>query len=198
MTIAQNSQLFCEYIGAQSHFILAFAIDYTTSASLADGQFNVFWDSTSLSPFAFSSIRQSNGNVKVALILGGDTVTDSQTCFSPSSIDSWVNNVVSSLTSIIQDYNLDSIDNDYEHFQFDVDAFAECIGQSLTTLENNRVISIASIAPFDDAQVQSHHQALWARFSNVIDHVNFQFYANVMRVQSFLSNKILLVQYQTK
>ncbi|CAL9144872.1 unnamed protein product [Musa hybrid cultivar] len=90
MTIAQNSQLFCEYIGAQFHFILAFAIDYTTSASLTDGQFNVFWDGTNLSPFATSSIRRSNGNVKVALILGGDTVSDSQTYFSPSSIDSWV------------------------------------------------------------------------------------------------------------
>ncbi|CAL9153393.1 unnamed protein product, partial [Musa hybrid cultivar] len=149
MTIAQNSQLFCEYIGAQFHFILAFAINYTTSASLADGQFNVCWDSTNLSPFATSSIRRSNGIVKVALILGGDTVSDSQTYFSPSSIDSWVNNVVSSLTSIIRDYNLDSIDIDYEHFQFHVDAFAECIGQLLTTLKkNNRVISIASIAPF--------------------------------------------------
>ncbi|THU68442.1 hypothetical protein C4D60_Mb08t03930 [Musa balbisiana] len=137
-TIAQNSQLFREYIGAQFHLILAFAINYTTSASLTDGQFNVFWDSTNLSPSVVSSIRQSNGNV----------VSDSPTYFSPSSIDSWVNNVVSSLTSVIRDYNIDSIDIDYEHFQFDVDTFAECIGQLLTTLKNNRVISIASNSSF--------------------------------------------------
>ncbi|CAD5163225.1 unnamed protein product, partial [Musa acuminata subsp. malaccensis] len=78
-----------------------------------------------------------------------------------------------SLTSIIRDYNLDSIDIDYEHFQFDVDTFAECIGQLLTTLKkNNRVISIASIAPFDDAQVQS----ITKHFGRgcPYNHVNFQ------------------------
>ncbi|RWV95802.1 hypothetical protein GW17_00041538 [Ensete ventricosum] len=78
-----------------------------------------------------------------------------------------VNNVVSSLTSIIQDYNLDGIDIDYEHFQADAYTFAECIGQLLMILENNGLISFASIAPFDDAQVQSHYQAVWSRYSNV-------------------------------
>ncbi|RRT56514.1 hypothetical protein B296_00033830, partial [Ensete ventricosum] len=116
--------------GAQFHFILAFAIDYTTCASPTDGQFNVFLDNTNLSPSAISSIKQSNG-------------------------------------SIIQDYNLDGIDIDYEHFQADAYTFAECIGQLLMILKNNGLISFASIAPFDDAQVQSHYQAVWSRYSNV-------------------------------
>ncbi|KAJ8466968.1 hypothetical protein OPV22_029520 [Ensete ventricosum] len=32
-------------------------------------------------------------------------------------------------------------------------------------LENNGLISFASIAPFDDAQVQSHYQAVWSSFT---------------------------------
>lgn len=65
---AANSKLFREYIGAETgtirlsevpvnpevefHFILAFAIDYTTSnnPSPTDGKFNVCWETNHLSP----------------------------------------------------------------------------------------------------------------------------------------------------
>ncbi|KAJ0982434.1 hypothetical protein J5N97_010689 [Dioscorea zingiberensis] len=191
---AQNSNLFREYIGAlyngvkfsdvpinsgiDFHFILAFAIDYTdtTSPTPTNGQFNIFWDST-LSPAQVSSIKQNNANVKVALSIGGDTVHGLPVNFSPSSIDSWVDNAVKSLTSIIQEYNLDGIDIDYEHFNTDTATFAASIGKLITTLKNNGVISFASIAPYDNEEVQSHYQALWKDYASVIDYVNFQFYA---------------------
>ncbi|XP_047329625.1 chitinase 2-like [Impatiens glandulifera] len=191
----QNSgDLFREYIGAEFngvtfsdvpinpnvefHFILAFAIDYTTSSpSPTNGKFNVFWDSDNLNPSSVSSIKNRHQNVKVALSLGGDSVGDGSAYFNPSSIDSWVSNAVSSLTAIIQQYNLDGIDIDYEHFQADPDTFSECIGRLITTLKQNRVISFASIAPYDDDQVQTHYLALWKRYGHVIDYVNFQFYA---------------------
>lgn len=88
-----------------------------------------------------------------------------------------MNNAVSSLTKIIQEYNVDGIDIDYEHFSADPNTFAECIGKLVSTLKNNGVISFASIAPYDDDQVQSHYRALWSKYSNLIDYVNFQFYA---------------------
>ncbi|KAA8543968.1 hypothetical protein F0562_021855 [Nyssa sinensis] len=190
-----NSNLFREYIGAQFnnvkfsdvpinsnvefHFILAFAIDYTTSSSPSptNGQFNIFWDTDNLSPAQVSAIKSENSNVKVALSLGGDSVGGGSCYFNPSSIDSWVSNAVSSLTSIINEYNLDGIDIDYEHFSADPDTFAECIGRLITTLKQNGVISFASIAPFDDDQVQSHYMALWKSYGHIIDYVNFQFYA---------------------
>ncbi|OMO67610.1 2S globulin [Corchorus capsularis] len=190
-----KSNLFREYIGAEFknvrftdvpinsdidfHFILSFAIDYdnSDSPSPTNGNFNVFWDSDNLSPSQVSSIKTQNSNVKVALSLGGDSVGNGYAYFNPSSIDSWVSNAVASLTSIIQEYNLDGIDIDYEHFQADPDTFAECIGRLITTLKNNGVISFASIAPFDDDDVQSHYQALWKSYGDVIDYVNFQFYA---------------------
>ncbi|KAK6926872.1 Glycoside hydrolase family 18, catalytic domain [Dillenia turbinata] len=189
-----NSNLFTEYIGAEFnnvrfsdvpinpnvdfHFILAFAIDYTTSSpSPTNGKFNIFWDSDNLGPSQVSSIKSQHPNVKVALSLGGDSVGDGHAYFRPSSIDSWVSNAVSSLTSIIRQYNLDGIDIDYEHFQADPKTFAECIGRLIKTLKNNRVIQFASIAPFNDDQVQSHYQTLWHSYGHLIDYVNFQFYA---------------------
>lgn len=61
--------------------------------------------------------------------------------------------------------------------QADSATFADCIGRLITTLKANNVISFASIAPFDNSAVQGPYQALWASYSNVIDFVNFQFYA---------------------
>lgn len=191
----KNSNIFREYIGAEFnnvrftdvpinpnveiHFILAFGIDYTTSSSPSptNGKFNVFWDSDNLSPSKVSSIKNDHSNVKVALSLGGDSVGNGYAYFNPSSVDSWVANAVSSLTDIIQEYNLDGIDIDYEHFSADPDTFAECIGQLIQNLKRNGVISFASIAPFDDDQVQSHYLALWKSYGHLIDYVNFQFYA---------------------
>lgn len=190
-----NSNLFREYIGAEFnnvkftdvpinsdvefHFILSFAIDYDTSSSPAptNGKFNIFWDTNNLSPAQVSAIKNRHSNVKVALSLGGDSVAGGNAYFNPSSIDSWVSNAVASLTSIIKQYNLDGIDIDYEHFQADPDTFAESIGTLIKTLKNNGVISFASIAPYDDPQVQSHYLALWKSYGGLIDYVNFQFYA---------------------
>lgn len=192
---AGNSNLFREYIGAEFknvkftnvpinpntsfHFILSFAIDYTTSStpSPANGKFNMFWDTHNLSPTEVSSIKKSHPNVKVALSLGGDTVGNKFAYFKPSSIDAWVSNAVSSLTSIMKLYHLDGIDIDYEHFKAHPSTFAECIGRLIMTLKKNNVISFASIAPYDNDQVQHHYMALWKRYAHLIDYVNFQFYA---------------------
>ncbi|XP_028778468.1 chitinase 2 [Neltuma alba] len=189
------SPIFEEYIGAEFknvtfsdvpinpnvrfHFILSFAIDYDTSASPSptNGKFNVFWDSRNLSPSQVSSIKTQHSNVKVAVSLGGDSVGNKPAKFSPSSIDSWVSNAVSSLTTIIKQYNLDGIDIDYEHFNSDPNTFSECIGRLIKALKSNGVIKFASIAPYDDPQVQSHYKALWNKYGNLIDYVNFQFYA---------------------
>ncbi|KAJ8751564.1 hypothetical protein K2173_016805 [Erythroxylum novogranatense] len=190
-----NSIVFREYIGAEFnnvrftdvpvnpnvefHFILSFAIDYDTSSSPSptNGNFNVFWDSDNLSPSQVSAIKNQHSNVKVALSLAGDSVQGNPAYFNPNSVDSWVSNAVSSLSKIVKQYNLDGIDIDYEHFQADPDTFAECIGQLITTLKNNNVISFASIAPYDDDEIQSHYMALWRSYGHVIDYVNFQFYA---------------------
>lgn len=198
VVVSGQTKLFREYIGAEFnnvkfsdvpirsdvefHFILSFAIDYTTSSSSpspTNGKFNVFWDTDNLSPSHVSAIKAKYPNVKVALSLGGDSIGDNgqYVFFQPSSIDSWVSNAVVSLTNIIKQYNLDGIDIDYEHFHSNDDTFAQCIGKLVKTLKANGIISFASIAPFDDDQVQTHYQALWNNYGAVFDYVNFQFYA---------------------
>lgn len=198
VVVSGQTKLFREYIGAEFnnvkfsdvpirsdvefHFILSFAIDYTTSSSSpspTNGKFNMFWDTDNLSPSHVSEIKAKYPNVKVALSLGGDSIGDNgqYVFFQPSSIDSWVSNAVVSLTNIIKQYNLDGIDIDYEHFHSNDDTFAQCIGKLVKTLKANGVISFASIAPFDDDQVQTHYQALWNSYGAVFDYVNFQFYA---------------------
>ncbi|RAL47713.1 hypothetical protein DM860_012338 [Cuscuta australis] len=195
---SSSHSLFREYIGAEFknvklsdvpvnpnvdhfHFILSFAIDYTTSSSSpspTNGKFNVFWDSENLSPSRVSAVKSKHRNVKVAVSLGGDTVGKGNPArFAPTSITSWVSNAVTSLTRLSRHYHLDGIDIDYEHFNSDPETFAECIGRLITVLKENRVISFASIAPFDDPGVQKHYTALWKRYGHVIDYVNFQFYA---------------------
>ncbi|RCV43031.1 hypothetical protein SEVIR_9G266200v4 [Setaria viridis] len=195
-TTAANSNLFRDYIGAifngvkftdvpinpkvRFDFILAFVIDYTTATeppTPTNGQFNIFWQNTVLTASDVASIKQSNPNVRVAVSLGGATVNNRPVFFNITSVDSWVKNAVSSLTKIVQEYNLDGIDIDYEQFQVDPATFAECVGRLVTTLKSNGVIKMASIAPFDNADVQRHYQALWNSYGSVIDYINFQFYA---------------------
>ncbi|XP_078167765.1 chitinase 2-like [Carex rostrata] len=202
---AANSKFFAEYIGADFkgvtfsdvpinpnvdfHFILAFAIDYTTSdnPSPTNGKFNVFWDKDKLTPSAVASIKKSHKNVKFALSLGGDSVGGQPANFAPTSVETWVDNAVSSLTDIIKQYHLDGIDIDYEHFKSDDTTFVECIGKLLTKLKNNKVISFASIAPFDG--VENYYSNLYNKYGNIIDYVNFQFYSysQSTTVSQFLS-----------
>ncbi|PKI34172.1 hypothetical protein CRG98_045451 [Punica granatum] len=152
---APSSNLFREYIGAQ------FKNVRFSDVPIYGG---------------VSSIKAQNSKVKVGLSLGGDSVHSSKAYFDPSSAQSWVSNAVASLTSIVQRYNLDGIDIDYEHFKADPETFADCIGQLISSLKNNGVIQFASIAPFADDDVQSHYLALWRKYGQIIDYVNFQFY----------------------
>ncbi|GKV08220.1 hypothetical protein SLEP1_g19885 [Rubroshorea leprosula] len=193
---AANSKLFREYIGAEDkgvtfsdvpihpevdfHFILSFAIDYTTSSSPpspTNGDFIAYWDTKNLTPSHVSSIKASHSNVKAAMSLGGDTINDQYVYFNPESINSWVRNAIHSITEIATQYSLDGIDIDYEHFHADPETFAECIGRLLFYLKQNKVVSFASIAPYEADSVQPYYLALWRRYSHLIDYVNFQFYA---------------------
>ncbi|PHT68798.1 Chitinase 1 [Capsicum annuum] len=115
----------------------------------------------------------------MAVSLGGDTVGDNKHIyFKPKSINSWLDNAISSLSSMLEEYNIDGIDFDYEHFLgADTNSFAECIGQLITKLKKSGKIQFSSIAPYEGSAVQSHYKTLWKKYGHVIDYVNFQFYA---------------------
>ncbi|KAM3691737.1 hypothetical protein ACB098_08G034900 [Castanea mollissima] len=170
-----ESKPFREYIGAESqnvtfsdvpinpkielHFILSSAIDYTTSSSPprpTNGDFKVYWDTENLSPCNVSSIKAHHSNVKVAMSLGGDTIEGKHVHFKPTSIDSWVRNAIKSITWIVRDA--------------DPDTFAECIGQLVLILKQGKVVSFASIAPYDDDSIQPYYLALWRKYGHLIDY----------------------------
>ncbi|KAL0390166.1 UNVERIFIED_CONTAM: Chitinase 1 [Sesamum calycinum] len=192
---AVQEKLFREYIGAEEnnvrfsdvpinssvefHFLLSFAIDYTDKAppTPTNGDFRVYWDSHNLSPSQVSAIKAKNSNVKVAMSLAGDTIGHQHVYFNPTSVSSWVANAIRSITRIVNEYNLDGIDIDYEHFSSDPDTFAECIGRLMFHLKENQVVSFISIAPYEDDSVQPYYLALWRKYGHLIDYVNFQFYA---------------------
>nr|AGT16159.1 chitinase [Saccharum hybrid cultivar R570]AWA44757.1 Chitinase [Saccharum officinarum] len=195
-----NGYLFREYIGAQFtgvqftdvpinamlsfHFLLSFCIDYTPvdqqpTPAPTNGVFSPFWDTDNLSPDAVAAIKAAHPNVAVMAGLGGDSVQDIvKAVFTPTSVDSWVDNAVTSLTGIINTYGLDGVDVDYEHFAdgVDVNTFVECIGGLLTQLKQRFPYITTSIAPFEDPVIQEYYQPLWRNYSDVIDYVNFQFY----------------------
>ncbi|KAK4492015.1 hypothetical protein RD792_002803 [Penstemon davidsonii] len=188
-------KIFREYIGAEDnnvrfsdvpinpdvdfHFILSFTIDYTNTASpkSTNGDFRVYWDSENLNPSQVSAIKSKHSNVKVAMSLAGDTINNKNVYFNPTSISSWVSNAIHSITKIVNEYNLDGIDIDYEHFSSDPDTFAECMGRLIFYLKQNQVVSFISIAPYEDDSVQPYYLALWRKYGHLIDYVNFQFYA---------------------
>jgi hypothetical protein len=195
-----NGYLFREYIGAQFtgvqfsdvpinagvsfHFILAFAIDYLQASSSSrptptNGVFNPFWDTANLSPAAMAATKAAHPNLSIMVGIGGDTVqnTGVNATFAPTSVDSWVANAVTSLSAMINRYGLDGVDVDYEHFgTADVNTFVECMGRMLTQLKARFPNIATSIAPFERPEIQQYYQALWKKYSNVIDYVNFQFY----------------------
>lgn len=195
-----NGYVFREYIGAQFtgvrfsdvpvntglsfHFILAFAIDYLASQSSppaptpTNGVFTPFWDTATLSPAAMAAAKAAHPNLSIMVGLGGDSVQNTvKVQFAPSSVDTWVANAVSSLSTMINTYGLDGVDVDYEHFgTADVGTFVECIGRLLTQLKARFPNIKTSIAPFEDDAVQRYYQALWAKYSSKIDYINFQFY----------------------
>ncbi|GLJ06100.1 hypothetical protein SUGI_0031830 [Cryptomeria japonica] len=211
-SLCGNAKLFKEYIGADDmkvqfsdvpilpdvefHFILSFAIDYSGAGHSpfpTNGDFKIFWDKKTLRPSDVLDIKSKHKNVKVVVSLGGDVVGKNGTSvqFMPWSVSSWVQNAVSTLTQIINEYHLDGIDIDYEHFDYsDPNTFTECIGQLIVQLKQEKVISVASIAPYEDeGALRSHYMALWKKYGDFIDHVNFQFYAydKGTTVEQFLS-----------
>ncbi|KAH9531839.1 hypothetical protein CY35_19G057900 [Sphagnum magellanicum] len=107
--------------------------------------------------------------------------------YDPASTTDWVNNAVSSISSLVSTYNLDEVDVDYENFPTGSATFTTCIGQLISNLKSAATISVASIAPF--GSTSSIYADLFSNYGSSIDYVNYQFYADVSA--SFDPTKLL-------
>jgi len=174
-------------------FPLAFAIDADASGNPQNGIFSPYWV-TSLDSQSAQLFKQQNPNVKLMVSLAGATqyINDSNPSqpvnwYDPASIDEWVRNAVSSITSLASTYSLDGIDIDYETYPSGSASFTSCIGQVISTLKSSNTITVASIAPFDDTL--SIYADLFANYASVIDYVNYQFYGDGLTTQSEYVNR---------
>lgn len=162
------------------HFILSFAIDASPSGKPNNGKFSPYWAS-SLIPESVAQIKAQHPNVKALASLSGWSLDDKVLhWYNPPNPDLWISNAVSSLTSIAKAYHLDGIDIDYENFPKKNSTFSYCIGELISNLKSQSVISVATIAPF--YMTVRPYIELFDRYGEVIDFVNYQFYTD--RIQS--------------
>ncbi|KAK4416711.1 Chitinase 1 [Sesamum alatum] len=131
------------------HFILGFAIDADFSGTPQNGVFSPYWAAT-LTPDAVAATKSRHPNVKALASLSGWSLAGKTlSWYNPSDPNLWISNAYSSLKSLILTYHLDGIDVDYERFpQYSNDSFAYCIGELITLLKNQSLISMATVAPF--------------------------------------------------
>ncbi|KAJ8752000.1 hypothetical protein K2173_001026 [Erythroxylum novogranatense] len=191
-----DAKVMMEYIGATGarvsfnevpvkdkidfYFILGFAIDADSSSNPQNGIFSPYW-ADSLTPASVATIKSRHANVKVLASLSGWSVNDNVlTWYTPKNPKLWISNAFKSLNSIVKKYHLDGIDVDYETFPKNDSSFASCIGELITNLKKQRVISVATIAPFHNTI--KPYVDLYRKFGLVIDYVNYQFYTDKIRV----------------
>lgn len=161
------------------HFILSFAIDSDPSGTPQNGIFKPYWI-PSLTPDSVAAIKSKHPNVKALASLSGWSLGSTPLrWYKPQNSDIWVTNAFTSLKTIIQTYHLDGIDIDYENFPKHNESFSYCIGELITYLKNQSVISIATIAPYRLTTIP--YVQLFNTYSDVIDYVNYQFYTDKVR-----------------
>lgn len=195
MVLFSDGKVMMEYIGATGkpvqfsdvpiedninfHFILGFAIDSDPSGNPQNGTFSPYWAST-LTPESVAAIKASNPNVKVLASLSGWSIGGKVlNWYTPVDSQLWISNAFTSLKSIVEMYHLDGIDVDYEKFGRRNNSFGHCIGELITLLKNQSVISVATIAPFYSTVIP--YINLYNNHGDVIDYVNYQFYTDKVR-----------------
>ncbi|KAK4482107.1 hypothetical protein RD792_011534 [Penstemon davidsonii] len=162
------------------HFILSFAIDADPSGTPQNGIFSPYW-ATTLTPAAVAATKTRYPNVKALASLSGWSLGKKVlSWYDPPDHNLWITNAFSSLQSLVDTYNLDGIDIDYERFpKHSNESFAYCIGELITYLKNQSVISVATIAPFYSTVFP--YIELYKGYGNVIDYVNYQFYTDKIK-----------------
>ncbi|KAL5982656.1 hypothetical protein ACLOJK_016731 [Asimina triloba] len=165
--------------GIDFYFILGFAIDADPSGQPQNGIFSPYWANT-LTPESVAAIKARHPNVKALASLSGWSVGGHVLhWYDPKDPELWISNAAESISSLAIKYHLDGIDIDYENFPKRNSTFAFCIGELITRLKNQNVITVATIAPY--YKTVGPYIELYNRFEDVIDYVNHQFYTDKVR-----------------
>ncbi|KAK1310160.1 hypothetical protein QJS10_CPA08g01304 [Acorus calamus] len=163
--------------GIDFHFVLGFAIDADDSGEPQNGVFSPYWLST-LTPKSVARIKARHPNV-LASLSGWSLGDKVLSWYNPKDPDHWISNAFTSLQSLASDYHLDGINIDYETFPRNDTTFSYCIGELITSLKNNSIISVATIAPY--YRTVDPYIKLFNEYGGVINYVNHQFYTDRVR-----------------
>ncbi|XP_024377447.1 chitinase 2 [Physcomitrium patens] len=161
---------------------LSFAIDMSSTGATQNGVHSVYWNNAAgnLTPAAAKSWRQAHNNGRIVIAIGGSQLYTNSGVYNvnwydPANTTRWLQNAVSSITTIVNTYGADGIDIDLERFPTGTGStFQSLIGGLITTLKNNGVIKFVSVAPGYDQLAR--YTALYNAYSSYIDTVNYQFY----------------------
>ncbi|XP_076959675.1 chitinase 2-like [Bidens hawaiensis] len=165
--------------GVDFHFILSFAIDADDVGTPQNGIFKPYW-SSGLTADSVTAIKSKHPNVKALASLSGWSLgSTTLRWYNPKNNDLWVSNAFTSPKKIIETYHLDGIDIDYENFPKHNESFSYCVGELITYLKNQSVITVATIAPYRLTTIP--YVQLFNTYGNVIDYVNHQFYTDKVR-----------------
>ncbi|KAJ8752027.1 hypothetical protein K2173_001053 [Erythroxylum novogranatense] len=158
------------------HFILGFAIDANLGGKSQNGKFSPYWTNT-LTKESVLAIKKRYRKVKVLASLAGWSIGRKVLrWYNPKEPEKWISNAFNSTKSMVETYHLDGIDVDYENFPRRNVTFAYCVGELISLLKNQSVISVATIAPYYDTV--DTYVGLFQKYGNVIDYVNYQFYTD--------------------
>lgn len=193
--VYSDGKVMMEYIGATGipitlddapieddidfHFILGFAIDSDQSGKPQNGKFSPYWAST-LTPSSIADMKASHPKVKVLASLSGWSIGEKVLrWYDPVDPKKWISSAFSSIRSLSKSYHLDGIDIDYEKFRTKNTTFAYCIGELITLLKKQNVISVVTIAPFYSTVIP--YLELFKGYGGIIDFVNYQFYTDKVK-----------------
>jgi hypothetical protein len=160
---------------------LSFAIDMSPTGVTQNGVHSVYWNPT-LTKAAAKTWRQAHSNGRIVIAIGGSVLYSDDSIYDvnwydPPNPTLWLANAVSSLTEIVQDYGADGIDIDIERFPNGVGStFQSLMGQLITSLKSNGVISFVSMAPGYDQLAR--YTDLYSSYGSYIDAANYQFYGD--------------------
>ncbi|QCE09279.1 ruBisCO-associated protein-like [Vigna unguiculata] len=164
---------------------LTFATDSDEFGQPTNGIFRPGWDLAKVTPEAIKRFREKAGSmgveVKVFICIGnrgnrGNPFINRDNPFKILDRDAWIVNATDSLTRLIQEVNLqvDGIDVQYETIDASADDFIHCVRGLIKNLQDNGVITVASISPTFSLN-KEFYPPLYTSVPFLFDYVDCQF-----------------------
>ncbi len=159
------------------YFALAFARDKER-----DGRFVPVWDEA-ITPDLIHKLKEDNDNRLFLVSLAGDGFPWQK----PADPAAWSQNATKTLIELIDRYELDGIDLNYESGLDD--SFADLLGTVIANVKKKRHDLVACITPFGATWKQ--YLAMWKKYGmaddeSPLDWINYQSYGDNLDVNGYL------------